>query len=265
MTLIQQLDAGGAIPTWLDDKKMPVALSAVQEAIDDLRQDEKIDNADRADLLRLMKGAWRAEKYSKEEIALLQRVRQKFEGSLKDGKWKSLKSPDVFVSMESIYEEGSTSGIGRAVTIVDASIEDCAAWEYVRVTRGRLRSHRKNGGLEKSVVKLNNHCDLYHNAVDFGIKTFAPREWLSKVVWKMMEEDTMIVCFEDTEHDDFPLGAGKDYVRASSGSFWKYERLPEVRDIPQTRVIYVQQADLKGFIPTFLINAKIVGMLMYLR
>ncbi|GMH84542.1 hypothetical protein TrVE_jg1457 [Triparma verrucosa] len=74
----------------------------------------------------------------------------------------------------------------------------------------------------------------------------------------------MVVCFEDTEHDDFPLGAGKDNVRASSGSFWKYERLPEVRDIPQTRVTYVQQADLKGFIPKFLINAKIVGILMYL-
>ena len=37
---------------------------------------------------------------SEEENALLERVSQKFEGSLKEGKrWKQLKSPDVFETM----------------------------------------------------------------------------------------------------------------------------------------------------------------------
>ncbi|GMH87651.1 hypothetical protein TrST_g6002 [Triparma strigata] len=46
----------------------------------------------------------------------------------------------------------------------------------------------------------------------------------------------MIICYEDVEDDRFPVRAGKGYVRASSGTFWKFERLPEVRGIPQTRV-----------------------------
>eukprot|EP00979_Chaetoceros_neogracilis_P001071 scaffold196_cov225-Chaetoceros_neogracile.AAC.5 len=78
-----------------------------------------------------------------------------------------------------------------------------------------------------------------------------------------MDEDTMIVCCEDTEDNDrFP--PGKEYVRASSSAFWKYERLPETSGIPQTRVTYIQQADMKGYIPSFIANKKIVGALSHL-
>ena len=167
--------------------------------------------------------------------------------------------------MESTHEEGgSSAGVGRAVTIVDASIEDCAAWEYARMTRERIKDHYDFGGLDREVVKLTNHSELFRNAIDFGVKTLAPREWLTKGVWKMVDEDTMIVCYEDAKDERFPPGAGKGYTRASSGAFWKYERLPEVKGIPQTRVTYVQQADLKGLIPSFIVNSKIVGALGYL-
>ena len=44
--------------------------------------------------------------------------------------------------MESVFEKGgSTAGVGRAVTIVDASIQDCSAWEVARMTRERVRDH----------------------------------------------------------------------------------------------------------------------------
>ena len=90
-TLVQQMDAGGAIPTWVVDKTAPRALKAVQDVIDEFRQDDRIDAADREELLALMEGRCRKEVYSEEEDALLQRVRQKFEGSLTEGKWKELK------------------------------------------------------------------------------------------------------------------------------------------------------------------------------
>ncbi|GMI18487.1 hypothetical protein TrLO_g14652 [Triparma laevis f. longispina] len=80
----------------------------------------------------------------------------------------------------------------------------------------------------------------------------------------MVDENTMVVGFEDIEDDSFPIGAGKKYVRASSGAFWKYERLPEVNGIPQTRVTYCQQADPQGFIPKFVVNSKIVETLGFL-
>ena len=90
-TLVQQLDAGGFIPKWVVDKTAPRALKAVQDVIDEFRQDDRIDAADREELLALMEGRCRKEVYSEEENALLQRVRQKFEGSWEESKWKHLK------------------------------------------------------------------------------------------------------------------------------------------------------------------------------
>ncbi|GMI09865.1 hypothetical protein TrVE_jg7422 [Triparma verrucosa] len=210
-------DTGGIIPTWVVDKKMPNALLVVQDAINDFRQDDRIDAADREDISALMEERWGEEVYSEEEIALLQRVRQKFEDSLKEGKWTHLKSPDVFVEMESIFEDGGSSAvIGRASTIVDASIEDCAASEWMRMSRGQKKVHYNSGGLDRAVVNLNNHNETYHLVMDFGVTSFAPREWLTSCVWKKEDENNIIVGVEDVEDANFPPGAGKGYVRASS-------------------------------------------------
>ena len=107
--------------------------------------------------------------------------------------------------MESVFEKGgSSAAIGRAVTIVDASIEDCAAWENAKMTRERMKGHYDFGGLDRKVVKLTNHSELFYFVIDLGVKTIAPREWLIKSVWKMVDEDTMIVCYEDAKDDRFP-------------------------------------------------------------
>ena len=50
----QYLDAGGMIPTSLVNRKLPEALGVVQEAIDEFRQDDKIDEADRTELAMLV-------------------------------------------------------------------------------------------------------------------------------------------------------------------------------------------------------------------
>ncbi|GMH68801.1 hypothetical protein TrLO_g1825 [Triparma laevis f. longispina] len=176
VTYITQLDAGGSIPTWVVDKKVDVALSVVQLAIDEFRQ-EKVNAAELREKATFMRERGQDEVYSEEEKALLERVRKKFEGLLKEGKgWKQLKSPGVFVKMGSTYEEGSSAVVGRAVTVVDATTEDCAAWEYAKMTRENTKLHYDFGGLGKNVVTLSNHSELYHLVIDFGVTSFAPRE-----------------------------------------------------------------------------------------
>ncbi|GMH88273.1 hypothetical protein TL16_g11109 [Triparma laevis f. inornata] len=262
-TFIQQLDAGGSIPTWVVVKKVPQQLSVVQEAIDKFRQDEEVDAAEVGELAKFIRERAQDEVYSEAENALLERIRQKFEGSLKEGKcWKPPKSPDVFVNMEATFEEGgSTAIVGRSVTIVDAVIEDCAAREYVKMIREKMSAHCDFGGLEREVVKLNSHNDIYRVVHDLGVPGFAPREWLNRSVWKVVDENTINVGYEDIEDGNFPIGAGKKYARASSIVFLKYERLPEVNDIPQTRVTYCIQVDLRGLIPMFIANSKIISQL----
>ncbi|GMI06344.1 hypothetical protein TrVE_jg7700 [Triparma verrucosa] len=160
ITFVQQVDVAGVIPKWIVNKKIPEQLQAVQDAIDEVRQDDRIDAAVREELSDFIKEHWMEEVYSEEEEALLQRVRQKFEGSLEESKWTQLKSPDIFLTMESTYEEGgSTVGVGRAVTIIDAPVEVCAAWEVARTARETMKAHL---------------------VYDFGV--IAPREWLTKAV-----------------------------------------------------------------------------------
>ncbi|GMH67615.1 hypothetical protein TL16_g04726 [Triparma laevis f. inornata] len=86
VTLVLQFDAGGVIPTWVVDKTFPRQLSVIQKAIDEFRQDEKVDATDRKEKATLMKERWRGEMYSEEENALLERAHQKFEGAFKEGK-----------------------------------------------------------------------------------------------------------------------------------------------------------------------------------
>lgn len=91
VTLVQRLDAGGIIPSWLVNKKLPESLATVQKVIDEFRQDANVDSAERNELSSFIKGGWKEEVYSEEENALIQRVREKLEGSLEEGKWKQLK------------------------------------------------------------------------------------------------------------------------------------------------------------------------------
>ncbi|GMH77977.1 hypothetical protein TL16_g07607 [Triparma laevis f. inornata] len=261
-TFVQQIDAGGSIPTWVVNKKVPQALSGVQGAIDEFRQDEKVDAASLGELATLIRERGQNEVYSEEENALLERACQTFEDDLKEGALKQLKSPDVFVKMMStVVKEGDQAVIGKCVAVVDAAIEDCAAFELAKMTRVKMKDHYDFGGVEREEVALTNHSDLFYFVADFGIKSFARREWLMKSVWKMVDENTIIIGYEDAENDNYPIGAGKKYVRASATAFWKFERLPEMNGFPLSRVTYCQKADLKGFIPRFVANLKIVRTL----
>ncbi|GMI07790.1 hypothetical protein TrLO_g11561 [Triparma laevis f. longispina] len=79
-TFVTQLDAGGSIPTWVVNKKVPNS-----PMINEFRQDEKVDAADLREMATFMRERAQDEVYSEEENALLERVRKKFEGSLPVG------------------------------------------------------------------------------------------------------------------------------------------------------------------------------------
>ncbi|GMH92398.1 hypothetical protein TL16_g12337 [Triparma laevis f. inornata] len=256
-----------------EEGKVIIAFESVEEdlvvdyACEEFRQDEKMDRALVMDRATYLKDNWENEVYSEEENGLLKRAQEKFESGLM-GRWKSLRSPDPFVAMDWVFDEGACHIVGRAVCILDAPLEYCAANELARDARGRYKEYFDFGGLDRKLVKVNNHCDIYHLVIDFG-NGISPREFLTKCVWKRLDEKTLIVGFEDTDDVEFPIGSvggqrGK-YVRASAKSFWKYERLPDVEGVPQTKVMYCQMVDLRGSIPKLASHSasKIVDALAY--
>ncbi|GMH96230.1 hypothetical protein TrST_g8697 [Triparma strigata] len=150
----QRIDAGGVIPTWVVNRKVPYVLSSVQTAVNLFRQDEKIDTAERDDLMSSMQQGLEAETYTEEEEAWIKAISEKYEKSSNGGErtegFKKLISPDPYVKMESMIIEGvslnmadkSTAGCARAIAIIDASFEECAAFDFKKTSREKRKSHR---------------------------------------------------------------------------------------------------------------------------
>lgn len=252
------------IPSWLVKRKPPATLGAVQGAIDVFRKDELVDDADRVELADFIRRKHTQQQYSAEETEMINRVKDTFEGLAgkeKRGRcWGELISPDLFVKMEYNIEEESML---RGSTIVDDTIEDCAAWEMKKMTRERNRGYRSFGGLERHLIKVNDHSEIYHAVYDTGVRSFVPREWLMKIVWKQQKDDLLYVMYEDTEHPDFPINETY-HVRVRTRMFWKYERLATKEGKPQTKVTYYQQLDMRGIMPKSLQNSRAVGTLAIL-
>ena len=68
VTFVTQLNAGGSVPTWFVDKQVPGQLIIVRDAIDEFRQDEKIDAAELKEKATFMRERGQDEVYSEEEV-----------------------------------------------------------------------------------------------------------------------------------------------------------------------------------------------------
>ena len=129
-----------------------------------------------------------------------------------------------------------------------------------------VTGHLAFGGLERSVTEVNEHSHLFHYVIDPRIPGFLPREWLNKMVWRMDatgSRKVLEIVYIDTVHSDFPCK--EKYVRASVTARFRFEQLSELEGgLPQTKLIYWVQIDMKGSIPKFLFNARAAETLSFL-
>jgi len=256
LTYYMHVDAGGRIPAFVMDSKIPLTLGAVGDLREKFQRDNEIDKAEGDELARIIKMD-EQRTYTAEEDMLINKVDIKL-GVLGWEHFEELESPDHHVKMGKIFIDGSSSAVGRGSTIVDASVEDCAAWELAKTSRESLSNSRS---LARSFAKTNVHHGLFHLVFDLHIPGFLPREFLTEQVWRRQGEK-LAVAYESVEHDDFPLNPS--YVRGTSTAYWEYEKLQPVGGLPQTRVTYTPQIDLGGLIPKSVVNSGAVGQLMYL-
>ena len=94
-------------------------------------------------------------------------------------------------SNDNAKDKRSTYGIARAITVIDASIEDCAAWDFARMTRERAQENRERGGLERKLVTVNDHSAIYYLARDFKVRT---REEQSNELIGHVYDISMSIC-----------------------------------------------------------------------
>jgi hypothetical protein len=196
LTYYMYVDAGGRIPKFVIDSKIPLALGAVGDLREEFQRDDEIDKLERDQLARVIKDE--PQTYTAEEDILINKGLAKL-GMLEWEHFEELEAPDHLVKMGKILIDGG--GVGRASVTVDASIEECAAWEIAKMNREQVRDA---GSLERSFTKTNDHHGVYHVVYDFKIPGFQRREFLSSLVWRQ-QGDKLAVLYEDVEHADYPV------------------------------------------------------------
>jgi hypothetical protein len=141
--------------------------------------------------------------------------------------------------------EGDVDSLMTASTIIDADVYQCAAFDLSRMSRSALRAHYKSGGLERSLTKVNEHDFVYMFMRDYHVPTFQPRAFVMRVVWKWVDESTLLIASESV--DDLENHPPRDgVVRGSTTVLSELKRLSPVGDIPQTRLSYTQQVNPGG-------------------
>jgi hypothetical protein len=192
-------------------------------------------------------------------------VKATFE-SYKDSDFSPLKSPNHHVKMGAIFTNKATCGVLRASTVIDASIESILAWDSAKMSRENLKLHAENKGkvgLERSLERINAHCEVFHVAFDLKIPGFLPREWLTKGVWKWTGDGELLVTTKSyVDEEKYPFHP-KTRVRASNTVMFRYKELEPIGGVPQTLLTYYTAPDLGGAIPRWVVDKLGVSLLMY--
>ena len=254
VTYHMHLDAGGHIPTFVVNAKLPLALEPVVNQREEFQRDSEIDKLERDQLVRVIKDE--PQTYTAEEGILINKVHAKL-GMLEWEHFEELESPDHLVKIGKIFIDGSCSAVGRASVTFDASMEACMAWQVAKMSREEVRTSLS---LEKSLTKINNHHNIYLYVVNFGVPGFQTRQFLTSMIWKRQGE-TLVMVADAAEHTDIPPNPA--YIQGTTTTYTVFEKLPPLGEVPQTRATFTQQVDLMGSIPKFVVNGGVVKQAMF--
>jgi len=205
--------------------------------------------------------------YSGDEERVIEDLNQTL-GNLLPATFMELESPDHYVSMFLQMADSSekTSGVMQASCVVDASTEDCFSYEVLKNSRANLREMDSKLYLERDFVKVNSHKYIYHAVSDILRGFLTPREFLCEALLKRMGPKTFVTVYSSIDsYDGVCEEAGRSrYVRGSASVVWKYEELPPIADIPQTKVTWTQKLDIGGSVPRWIVDKGVVNQLMYI-
>jgi hypothetical protein len=257
----QYIDVGGNVPVSVVNAKIPEALSGLAEIRNSFQRDEQIDEQERSKLALVIREE--PQFYDPEEMEMIERSKFRL-AAFKEEDFYILDSPDHLVEMK--FDNKDEGGIGRAATVVDASIEECAAWNMSNLSREHTKRYRERNGINRSLTDTNQHCSIYHLVVDLQISGLQLREWVTRRVWKWDgdSKDRLEIFVENFE-DSVNYPVNPKHVRAKAFAHFSYEKLEPIGEIPQTRVTYVQALDMGGIIPKRVASKGAVSQLMNLN
>ena len=245
VTFTVQWSGEGNLPPWAMRNEIVRTLSVANELRTEVQRDDEIDAAERAKLAKVM--TKNQQTYSREDNATLNLSLGYF-NALGDAKFQDLESPDVFVQMEWALDDGES--LLRASATVDATVEDCAAFETAKMSRGEQQRHFEEKGLERSLVRVNAHSSTFHMVRRLDFPGAQPREWLVRSVWKWKDErkeEMALSCETLDNNEEYP--ADPSFAKVKFACMWVFKRLKKVGRVDQTLMTVTMRVDLGGYIP----------------
>ena len=165
------------------------------------------------------------QEYNAEERNVFERNTIFFHDVKDSQELKLASSLDNLVHLMTFDHDNAISGI--IMTIIDAPLEDAAAYDYLKASRERSHMHNTNFEIEKFTRRISDHSQYY---VESGLGEFR-----QVITWRREGASKIVISSEDTNDldDEIPL---KGEVQVSLRMHCVLERLPSTLDVAQTRV-----------------------------
>ena len=132
------------------------------------------------------------------------------------------------------------------------------------MSRESMKGHVAFGGLDRDLVKINDHHDVFHVVYDLSIPGFLPRQFVDTVIWKWSSDKSKLSTVVD-DVESVAFSGRKEYLRASNKGFTTYKQGAFAGEIHQTEVTWIVQLELGGAIPKWVQNRQGVSTLKYVR
>jgi hypothetical protein len=261
LVMHQFLDVAGYLSAFAIKSKISLTLGVVCELRACVQRDAEVDARDANDLARFIASG--PQTYSEEESDVFERV-EKHIGAMKEDEFTPLEAPDSKLHIGTGLKKGDVNIVGTATTIIDASVEECAAWDFGIGSRQRTTNfHNSKRGIGRIVVPINQHCIVQYTAYHLG-HGLTNREGFVKMIWKKVDSDSVVVAYEPCEGIPEIPYKDRGWVTAKYTMQLKFQRLPPVGGIGQTRASLRVHTDVGGAIPASFVNLRGVSQLMHL-
>jgi hypothetical protein len=252
-----------------NNAKAQITLASVSPADNENNEYTKRDKEDDQTEIFLLADTMKntPQHYSKEEKEALAKGEKIYLDCIDSKhKTKEIKSPDGKVEMRGVIIEGEKLTVGIATTDVDASLVECAAYEFQALYSRWWKKKARDGGIfDLQTKRTNDHCLYYFTSRQIGSSSMIQsRQNRCRVIWEKKSNGTMIIDVADTDDllQEFPLNPA--FVRWVVYTRWIFEALEPIGDIQQTKVTLLSKADFGGMIPSTIVNSFGYKFLMQL-
>ena len=247
--LIQRIDAGGLIPQTIVTRQVPQILGVINEIMNSFDRSDDIDRADMINIANIIKNEH--QDYTEEdEGAILKGIAFARIAFLATKNSSDHNFCNGKIRLNLTYGNDDKTCVGVGSTCIDASVDECAAYEFISTTTRRSKREAKRQGiLSVKSKQINDHTLYYFTERKIG-PGFAIRASRSKLIWKKNTNGTVNFFVQDTNElkEQFPLKPGR--ILVSIQAVWTFKPLEPAGGVPQTEVTLTAQINLNGTVPS---------------